>query len=178
MTRERGLGAYNDEFGIDVEAIALESLAKHDRFVWYDMCCGDFQGGRGLSIATNGKAESVGVDLDTVFIDDYIVGRNAVIRRGDVIDYPLPENVDLITCVMGLYYIQRHQKAASQAIEHWYNALPIGSRMIVQMHREMPQFTDMTGSLSARFGTKALRWADVSNRIFDVTKSEEWSDTF
>lgn len=177
MIRERSLGDYRDDFGIDVETIAVESLAGHGRFVWYDMCCGDFLGGRDLSVATNGKAESVGLDLDTLFADDNIVSRNAVIRRGDVVDYPLPANVDLITCVMGLYYIQRHQKAARQAMEHWYNALPGGSRMIVQLHQEMPQFREITGSLTAHFGSEALRWADISNKIFDITKSSERPDT-
>lgn len=137
MRRYRDLEAYKDLLGIDIREMAVDAVKDHGKFVWFDMCCGDFQAGQDLiySLTQDSygpdfakKITARGIDIDTQVPGDYRTF-GAVITRGNAVRYPLPTDVELVTCLQGLKYIQKYQRKGLEAIEHWYNQLPVKGRL-------------------------------------------------
>jgi len=94
MNRERNLGSYRDELGLD----PLKLLPPGGR--WLDLCCGR---GRALAEAADLRpdADLTGVDLVSTFVSA---------PRVRFVESPLREYqpthlFDLITCVHGLHYV-------------------------------------------------------------------------
>ncbi len=138
--RDRGLfGRHSYDFHLDINIpkIAKEFIERKGFFKWYDMCCGTFKAGRELmAYGSKGldtsKIEAKGIDLITdSHIDQVLHEGSLVISNGNVVTYPLPENVDLITEVEGLYLVNEYMgfSAVCHAIENWYNALSVGGMM-------------------------------------------------
>ena len=100
------------------------------------MCCGDFEAGKYLIYSLTQesvpmavlakKIQARGIDLVTPIKGDYL-SSGTTISFGDAVSFPIPLDVDLVTCLQGLQHIQRFQKKGSEAIEHWYNDLPMGA---------------------------------------------------
>lgn len=48
MRRYRDLESYKQLLGVDIRELAIKSVNEKGKFVWYDMCCGDFEAGKYL----------------------------------------------------------------------------------------------------------------------------------
>ncbi len=166
MIRNRSLESYEALLGLDITEMAEERVREKGRFIWYDLCCGSFEAGIDLKLKKHNianKMEVVGVDLSG---DDKQRAYGVVIKRGNVVDYPLPPHTDLVTCLRGLRYVAEYlgQEQAAQAVEHWYRLIPGGSviafdtteRSVVGDDRgDLPIFTGgvlLSDSLKARLG--------------------------
>ena len=138
MIRSRDLEAYQALLGIDIKQMAIDSVNEKGKFVWYDMGCGDFQAGISLTYglyqdARYGKkvADRViarGIDLDTDIPGDYKTF-GAIITRGNAVDFPIPSDLDLLTGLQALRWIEKFQHQGLEAIEHWYNSAPVHTRL-------------------------------------------------
>ena len=149
MIRDRALMSYAELLGFDLVGMADEKVRSKGSFVWYDMCSGNFLAGSSLGeyfyaegAKEGGGAEggeemlakltAVGVDLVTTYGDsDRVIGYDAVIKNGNVVDFPIPPNVDLITCLRGLWLLNEYlgESAVLEAVEHWYNSMPVGGTL-------------------------------------------------
>lgn len=138
--RDRGLfGMHSYDFHLDINIpkIAQELIERKGFFKWYDMCCGAFKAGRELmTYGSKGldlsKIEAKGIDLITESAEDQVLHEGSlIISNGNVVSYPLPKDIDLITEVEGLYLVNEYMgfSAVCRAIENWYNALSVGGMM-------------------------------------------------
>jgi len=170
MIRERSVHEYEKDLGIDVVDLAVQGLMRNRKFTWYDMCCGDFNAGRDVSYATEGRALCVGVDVDTLLDDpSHEIAKNCRIELGDVTTYPLPENVDLITCNKGLRYIDQYYGRAVMldTVRNWRDALPAGGRLIAEATDEASWYR-MPDYLIESFDSENLRWSNGC-QVIDIT---------
>lgn len=132
--RNRDENEYDFYLDLRLYSLARESLARKGSFKWYDMCCGTFDAGRKFieSYKNLGSIEARGIDVDTPESQDQVFySGSLVISRGNVVNYPIPPDVDLITCVNGIYLIDKFLgfQAVCKAVEHWYNSLSVGGQM-------------------------------------------------
>jgi len=133
MKRDWTLQNYTDYLRADVAGMAIERTTKNGKFVWYDMCCGKFMAAQDLvrallgvnDLSTISRISARGVDILAEPGDKEILP-GVIISRGNVVNYPIQEGVDLITCHAGLEYVQKYTGKAYDAVAHWYNSLPIG----------------------------------------------------
>ena len=142
---EKGRGLFDYEYFLDISipSTAKSVVKEKGSFRWYDMCCGRFKAGRQLAEGGWGvgsKVEVIGIDIDTPQPEDQVFFEGAgILTRGNVVDYPFSRKADLITCVNGLYLVNRYLGFSSviKAIEHWYNdGLTTGGTIILM--RESP----------------------------------------
>ncbi|MCL5438381.1 MAG: hypothetical protein M1268_00145 [Patescibacteria group bacterium] len=142
--RDRGLLEYSYLIDLDLPSISRKFIREKGFFKWYDMCCGDFNIGRDFvhsysSLFLN-KLEIRGIDIDIKTPEDQISYDGAlIISKGNVISYPIPPDVDLITCVNGLYLIDEVLgfNKVCEAIEHWYNSLSVGGLLLTMRERPL-----------------------------------------
>jgi len=141
MIRGRSIDSYA-LLGVDIGNLAVQKVQEKGSFVWYDMCCGDFHAAGGLidnlhwgtpeEKAIIPQLKLNGIDLDTVFPGrDEMRGRT--IERANVATYDLPSTVDLVTSFRGLCYVEEYMGLGLETIERWYNAMPIGATMAVDL---------------------------------------------
>ena len=136
---DRSIGDYQGFLDISIVDIANRSLSERGFFRWYDMGCGQFIAGndtmRSLQSSLDTNLEVRGIDINTESEEDFVMDSGAIISRGNIVIYPIPENnVDLITCVEGLYLIDKHMgfNSVLQALENWYSGLRVGGLLAVQ----------------------------------------------
>ena len=135
MKRERGLEEYERELGLNITQLAKEKIRTNGKFLWYDLCCGVFAAGVDLKykLVQNGENDIAsriyarGIDICTTFPEDHALSGNIVISRGNVADYPIPRDVDLVTCFQGLRYVEEHTGRGAEALRHWYNSIREGA---------------------------------------------------
>jgi hypothetical protein len=189
MIRERDISEYATCLDVPFEDLATETVRKKGSFVWYDMCCGDFLAAETLLYNLYNRTEevrtivrpnvhAVGIDVDTIFADDYKKSRNVLIRRANAVTYPLPPDIDLLTSYRGLQYIEQFLGMGLQAIENWYNALSVGSILSVDISGhpklESPKVIDF---LNNRFGDDSIKYPSeyINNwyaTVFKVVKPD------
>lgn len=137
-SRSRSMSEYNFYLGnFFLTSLASDYLKRNGSFKWYDMCCGRFEAGKNFLEyfgTSQGKIEARGIDLITETPEDQISHHESlIISRGNVVNYPIPPDVDLITTVDGLYLVNQllgfEQYCAT--IEHWYNSLSIGGTLLM-----------------------------------------------
>jgi len=145
MVRERTLSLYEQLLGLDFRERVLSTLEKNGKFVWYDMCCGNFEAGIGLKdlFYCDGRKDilpkitAVGIDIDTRVKGDEVLDYGVIRRMGNVVEAVLPPDVDLITCLRGLRYVEEYLGKACQAVEHWYNSMPVGATLAFDYNPEI-----------------------------------------
>ncbi|MFH1127697.1 MAG: hypothetical protein ABIG84_06925 [archaeon] len=121
MYRERGLDDYNRQLGLNLVEMARQSVGRRGKFVWYDLCCGNFCARDELLVQVPDIVDRVqahGVDLDV---------RKQGIEYGDAVSYKLPYQLDVVTCLQGLDYIQTYLRKGAEAVQNWYNQMDEGS---------------------------------------------------
>ncbi len=136
--RDRGLQDYSYFLDVHPSIMARNLIERNGTFRWYDMCSGTFQAGQELGSRTSPqnreRLEAIGIDLDTPEPGGQSYYDGAVrIERGNVVNHPLPKKADLITCVNGLYLVEKYMgfPAVAKALEHWYEALKVGGTLAV-----------------------------------------------
>lgn len=149
MIRSRSISEYGTMLGIPISELAEHEVRRKGNFRWVDMCCGDFSAGRDLvyNLFQSGKQdvvkgiEAIGVDVDT-FMDDpvYKICKNVTTYNGNVVDYILPEGVDLVTCLRGLRYVEEYLKQGALAVQNWYNQLPKNSLLVFDTYNTQSLF--------------------------------------
>ena len=120
MNRERRLFEYDMGLGLDIVGMAHQLVESHGSFNWYDLCCGSFLAKNDFLNQVHSiyeKVEVVGVDLD--------VRREGVIYA-NAVTFPIPEGVNLVTCLYGLDSIQTYLRKGAEAIQNWYNCVGEG----------------------------------------------------
>jgi hypothetical protein len=160
IIRDRGLDAYSEFFGLDIRGMALDSARSGRVFTWYDMCCGDFGAGQDLYYGIRQSndyqlaplIQPIGIDLVTPTAEDFPTF-GATIRRGNAIYAAIPGDTQLLTCVQGLYYIERYYGKGVEAIANWFNQLSPGAIMAFDYPENLdPEFleymeTNLAGSI-------------------------------
>lgn len=142
MVRERTFQEYQELLGLDIAGMAVERVQQNGRFTWYDLCCGEFNAGPGLleHLFWSGHKEYVpsmsvvGIEAATPFEEQK--RRGVLIRKGNAAGYLLPPNVDLVTCLRGVQYIEQFLGQGAQAVQQWYNAMPVGSLLAFDCNPE------------------------------------------
>lgn len=136
--RDRGEWEYRYYLDLWLPYLAGRSIDSKGFFKWYDMCCGEFNAGKEfISFFSNkypGQVEAHGIDIDTPSPDEQIEYSGALrISRGNAVAFPLPTDIDLITCVNGLYLLDKYLGFSDvcAAIENWYNSLSIGGQLLL-----------------------------------------------
>lgn len=123
MNRKRSLAEYNRELGLDIQAMAKKRVEENGLFLWYDLCCGYFVARTELLSevpAIAGKIEAVGVDLDI---------KVEGVEFGNAHNFPIREDVDLVTCLQGLNYIETYLHKGAESVQHWYNSMQEGATL-------------------------------------------------
>ncbi len=147
MIRERSIAAYESMLGFPITKYAEDEVKRKGSFSWVDMCCGNFDAGRGLTynLYQSGKKEivksieAIGVDVNTFMNDSRVdIGMHARIEKGNVVDYILPQNVDLVTCVRGLRYVEEYLKQGALAVQNWFNQLPCDGILLFDTYNDHP----------------------------------------
>lgn len=173
MIRERHADGYKEELGVDIIDIAAQSVRTKGSFTWYDMCCGKFRAAWDVNDATQGQAICVGVDVWTLLDEPVIeMGKNVRIERDDVTNYPLPPDVDLVTCLKGLRYIEQYQGRDTMlsTVTKWRDALSPGSRLVAEATDLSYPYGESPPYLVNAFGEAALRYVEESGcLVIDVT---------
>ena len=101
------------------------------------------------------------------------------LTRGNVADYPLPPDVDLITSYRGLRYVEQYTGLGVEAVEGWYNALPIGGTLAVDLSgNERLESDRLQEAIRGRFGVDAVKWVEdyvigETALTFNVVKTDE-----
>ncbi|HSW66009.1 MAG TPA: hypothetical protein VLI54_02630 [Bacillota bacterium] len=173
MITWRDCQGYEEVLGHNPLQLALDGLKANDRFVWYDLACGDFEAGTEVWRRTDKRATVIGVELDPNRPGER--APNLALREGDIIDYPIPTDVDLITCVHGLYYVEKLQPGGTnQALQNWYNAMPNGARLLANISPQMPRFDATLKAMSqALDGYTFGSWATIDMVVLDITKTDQ-----
>lgn len=135
--RNRGLDDYSYFLNIHPTIMARNLIERNGFFRWYDMCSGTFQAGQELGGLTSSQnrehLEAIGIDLDTPTPEGQSFYDGAIrVERGNVVTHPLPNKADLVTCVNGLYLVEKYMglPAVVKALEHWYDALKVGGTLV------------------------------------------------
>jgi len=176
MILERSTYEYKNELGIDFKELALKSLLENGEFVWYDLCCGDFNAGRDVSGYTRGLAKCVGVDIHTLLESDVQkINKNCWILRGDVVTFPIPQDATLVTCHKGLRYIDKlyGRDVMLGTIHRWMDELPVGARLVAEVTEEEDYSRGFPTQLVEEFGESALSYRKGGCLILDYTKTQE-----
>ena len=113
MNRTRNLtgpNSYGKDLGISPLDFLKDTLCKHGRASWLDLCCGSgramIQAAESLqSAGLQNAVKLVGIDLVPMFDADP-PGLNCLrLISGSVARWEAEDQFDLITCVHGLHYI-------------------------------------------------------------------------
>ncbi|MFA6460933.1 MAG: hypothetical protein WCV90_01590 [Candidatus Woesearchaeota archaeon] len=182
MIRERTLSSYEELLGIDITAMAEERVRNQGKFVWYDLCCGCFDAGANLKYRLDSRGQGdlnsgiviVGIDADTYSEQDEVKGYKTILRRGNVVNYPFPLDVDLITCLRGLRYVEQYLGQGTQAVQHWYNSVPVGAVIAFDYNGDN-SFLAERGDIYIKVQGVPL-WQALQNQLGDAVKTSKNSN--
>lgn len=135
IIKDRDIEDYEGLLGTHIRETAVASILEKGKFTWYDMCCGDFRAAYGTveHVKQRLGADAVScLSIAGVDLNSYPKKITETVRlvEGNVLSYPLPPDTDLITSLRGLRYVEQYLHAGKDALEHWYNSLPVGGQII------------------------------------------------
>ena len=182
MMRDQTLSAYEDILDINLEHLVKSKICEQKQFTWYDMCCGDFIAGKDLLVKLERKNKNLLSKVLVRGIDVYVDKKNdseEIILEGNAVLYPLPLNVDLITCNLGIWYIEQYHAKGKmiEAIEHWHNHLSPNGMIAFDIHDDEAikyNFTNpLTEHLDKRFGNLFTKRTKTSQTRVDYSYTHD-----